>query len=147
MIINHLKNIANYHSTYPHIGEAIDYISTNEFHLLKEGKNEFSENFYVVKIIGDKKSNFDGTLEVHREWIDIHIPLTDDEIIAFKEISECQKLDKEYDTENDYALYNESDISQLTLAKGYFCIIDTTICHMANLGEGKLEKLVFKIRK
>ena len=111
-----------------------------------EGKNEFSDNFYVVKMIGDKKSDFQGVLEVHREWIDVHIPMTDDEIVAFKEISECHNLEKGYDPENDYALYKESDISQLTLARGYFCIIDTTMCHMAMLGEGNIEKLIFKIR-
>ena len=146
MIINLIKNFSNYKSVYPHLQEAIDYVQRNEFHLLVEGKNEFSDNFYVVKMIGDKKSDFQGVLEVHREWIDVHIPWTDDEIIAFKEISECHNLEKEYDPENDYALYKESDISQLTLSKGYFCIIDTTICHMAMLGEGNIEKLVFKIR-
>jgi YhcH/YjgK/YiaL family protein len=99
-----------------------------------------------MKNQGEKKSDFEGVLEVHREWIDIHIPLTDDEIIAFKEISECKNLTKEYDPENDYALYDEEDISQLTLAKGYFAIIDPTIAHMAMLGEGSMAKLVFKIR-
>jgi hypothetical protein len=29
----------------------------------------------------------------------------------------------------------------------YFCIIDTTMTHMAMLGEGSIEKLVIKIRK
>jgi biofilm protein TabA len=147
MIINLIKNLSIYKSAYANMQEAIDYIQRKEFHLLKEGKNEFSDNFYVVKIIGYKKSDFEGVLEVHKEWIDIHIPLTDDEIIAFKEISECSNLTKEYDSENDYSLYDEEDISQVTLAKGYFCIIDTTMCHMAMLGEGRLEKLVFKIRK
>ena len=56
-------------------------------------------------------------------------------------------LIKEYDSENDYALYDEEDISQLTLAKGYFAIIDPTVAHMAMLGEGSMSKLVFKIRK
>lgn len=147
MIINSLQNIAHYGSVYRHFKEAIDYIQTNEFDSLKEGKNEFSDNFYIVKIIGDKKSDFDGILEVHKEWIDIHIPLTDDEIIVFKELSECTHKEKEYDSENDYMLYKESDIAQVVIPKGYACVIDTTMCHMAMLGDGKIEKLVFKIRK
>lgn len=147
MIINTLSNIANYASVYPNMPAAVDYIKNNNFDDLKEGKNEISDNFYIVKIIGDKKADFDGVLEVHRDWIDIHIPLTDDEIVAFKELTECQQVEKEYNAENDYMLYKESDISQLVLPKGYFCVIDTTICHMAMLGEGRLEKLVFKIKK
>ncbi len=146
MIINSLKNITIYTSTYPHLKEAVDFIQNIGFDKLVSGKNEVSDNVYIMKNVGEKKSDFEGVLEVHRDWIDIHIPLTDDEIIAFKEISECKNLSKEYDSENDYALYDEEDISQVTLAKGYFAIIDTTMAHMAMLGEGSLAKLVFKIR-
>lgn len=146
MIINTLKNIALYSKVYTHLPEAVNCLKEIDLSLLNEGKNEVSDNLYIVKIIGDKKSDFEGVLEVHKDWIDIHIPLTDDEIVAFKEISECETLEKVYDVENDYALYRESDISQVTLSKGYFAIIDTTMAHMAMLGEGKIEKLVVKIR-
>jgi biofilm protein TabA len=147
MIVNSLKNISIYTSVYRHLKEAVDFIQNTGFDKLVSGKNDVSDNVYIMKNQGEKKSDFEGVLEVHREWIDIHIPLTDDEIIAFKEISECKNLTKEYDSENDYALYDEEDISQLTLAKGYFAIIDPTIAHMAMLGEGSMAKLVFKIRK
>lgn len=147
MIINSLKNISIYTSTYAHLKEAVDFIQNTGFDKLVTGKNEVSDNLYIMKNVGEKKSDFHGVLEVHKDWIDIHIPLTDDEIIAFKEVSECKHLTKEYDAENDYALYEEEDISQVTLAKGYFAIIDTTIAHMAMLGEGSMAKLVFKVRK
>lgn len=146
MIVNSLKNISIYTSVYPHLKEAVDFIQNIGFDKLVTGQNEVSDNFYIMKNVGEKKSDFEGVLEVHKEWIDIHIPLTDDEIIAFKEISECKNLTKEYDPKNDYALYDEEDISQVTLAKGYFAIIDTTMSHMAMLGEGSMAKLVFKIR-
>lgn len=147
MIVNSLKNISIYTSVYPHMKEAVDFIQNIGFDKLVGGKNEVSDNIYIMKNVGEKNSDFEGVLEVHKDWIDIHIPLTDDEIIAFKEISECKNLTKEYDPENDYALYEEEDISQLTLAKGYFAIIDPTIAHMAMLGEGELVKLIVKIRK
>lgn len=147
MIINSLQNIALYTPAYTHLQEFIDYYTKHKFDLLVTGKNEISENLYIVKNFGDKKSDFEGTLEVHREWVDIHIPLTDDEIIAFKALVDCELIEKEYDAENDYMLYNESDISQVTLAKGYFAIIDTTMAHMAMLGEGSMTKLIVKLRK
>jgi biofilm protein TabA len=146
MIINSLKNISIYTSLYPNLKEAVDYITNVGFEKLVTGKNEVSDTFYIMKNQGEKKSDFAGVLEVHREWIDIHIPLTDDEIIAFKELSECEFLEKEYDAENDYALYDENDINQVTLAKGYFAIIDPTIAHMAMLGEGSMAKLVMKVK-
>jgi biofilm protein TabA len=146
MIVDKKESLEKYRSVYKHIGEAIDYIAKHDFSELAVGKNEVSENLYIVKNAGEKKSDFEGVLEVHRDWIDIHIPLTDDEIIAFKDLGECSFIEKEYDAENDYMLYNEDDISQLTLAKGYACIIDTTKCHMAMLGEGHMVKLIFKVR-
>jgi YhcH/YjgK/YiaL family protein len=147
MIIHSLKNIEQYRRSCAHMGEAIDYITKTGFEGLKEGKNEVSDNVYIVKIIGDKKSDFEGTIEVHNDWIDIHIPLTDDEIIVYKSRSECTNVEKEYDADNDYMLYNEEDLAQYVLPIGYFSIIDTEMCHMAMLGEGPLEKLVVKVRK
>ena len=82
MIIHSLKNIEQFRNTYKHMGEAIDFMSKKGFAELKEGKNDVSENVYIVKIIGEKKSDFEGTIEVHNDWIDIHIPMTDDEIIV-----------------------------------------------------------------
>jgi biofilm protein TabA len=147
MIIHSLKNIEQFRNTYAHMCEAVDFIAKKGFAGLKEGKNEVSDNVYIVKIIGDKKSDFEGTIEVHNDWIDIHIPLTDDEIIVYKSRSECTNVEKEYDADNDYMLYNEEDLAQLVLPVGYFSIIDTEMCHMAMLGEGPLEKLVVKVRK
>jgi biofilm protein TabA len=148
MILHTLKNLKKYSTSYHHLEEAIQYLEAHpDFSLLKEGKNEVSENVYIVKVVGEKKSDFEGVLEVHKEWIDIHIPLSDDEIIVYKALEDCKTIEKEYDTDNDYMLYREDDLAQLVLPMGYFCIIDTSMCHMAMLGEGKLEKLIVKFRK
>ncbi len=147
MIINALKNISLYKDVYKHLPEAIAFLENNDFSELVEGKNEFSDNFYIVKIIGEKNPNFEGVLEVHKEWIDIHIPLNTNDIIAYKELSFCRNIEKEYNEENDYMLYREQDSCIAVLPIQYFCIIDTTMTHMAMLGEGSIEKLVIKIRK
>lgn len=147
MIINALKNISLYKDVYKHLPEAIAFLKKNDFSELVEGKNEFSDNFYIVKINGEKNPNFEGVLEVHKEWIDIHIPLNTNDIIAYKELSFCRNIEKEYNEENDYMLYREQDSCIAVLPIQYFCIIDTTMTHMAMLGEGSIEKLVIKIRK
>jgi len=147
MIINALKNISLYKDVYKHLPEAIAFLQKNDFSELVEGKNEFSDNFYIVKIKDEKNPNFEGVLEVHKEWIDIHIPLNTNDIIAYKELSFCRNIEKEYNEENDYMLYREQDSCIAVLPIQYFCIIDTTMTHMAMLGEGSIEKLVIKIRK
>jgi YhcH/YjgK/YiaL family protein len=147
MIINALKNISLYKDVYTHLPEAIDFLQKNDFSELVEGKNDFNDNFYIVKIKGEKNPNFEGVLEVHNEWIDIHIPLNTNDIIAYKELSFCRNIEKEYNEENDYMLYREQDSCIAVLPIQYFCIIDTTMTHMAMLGEGSIEKLVIKIRK
>jgi YhcH/YjgK/YiaL family protein len=147
MIINALKNISLYKDVYTHLPEAIDFLQKNDFSELVEGKNDFNDNFYIVKIKGEKNPNFEGVLEVHKEWIDIHIPLNTNDIIAYKELSFCRNIEKEYNEENDYILYREQDSCIAVLPIQYFCIIDTTMTHMAMLGDGSIEKLVIKIRK
>jgi YhcH/YjgK/YiaL family protein len=146
MIINTLQNLKQYQGVYRNLPEAVSYIETWDLQKLHEGKNEVSENVYIVKILGDKNPKFEGIIEVHRAWIDIHIALNTSDVIAFKEISHCANLHKEYDSENDYALYKETDTKQVDVPMNYFCIIDPTMAHMAMLGEGRIEKLVLKIK-
>lgn len=147
MIISTIEDVKQYVALYPNLSGAIDHLNIEKLSALDEGKHEISSTVSIVKIIGEKKAEFDGILEVHDVWIDIHVPLTDDEIILFKPRKECEVMEKVYQEENDYMLYKEEDVSQLTLGQHMACIIDTNMCHMAMMGEGPISKVVFKIKK
>jgi YhcH/YjgK/YiaL family protein len=146
MIINSLENLYLYKNAYRNLHEAIDYIKSMNPESLSEGKNDISDSLYVVKIKSEKNPDFKGIVEVHREWIDIHIPLTTNDTIAYSAIQHCDQLEKEYHEENDYALYMQPETSLVDIPMHYFCIIDPSIAHMAMLGHGSIEKLVFKVK-
>ncbi|MCU0328772.1 MAG: YhcH/YjgK/YiaL family protein [Chitinophagales bacterium] len=147
MIINHLDHLKLYAATYPRLLEVDKMLQTQDILSLIEGKNPYSDDIYTVFINGVKNPNFEGILEVHREWIDIHIPLDAQDIIATKPLALCQNEHKAYDLDNDYMLYREEDSCLSVIPIKSFALIDTDMCHMAMLGEGNIKKLVIKFKK
>ena len=53
---------------------------------------------------------------------------------------------KDYDVDNDYALYKSNQIKTIIIPEGYFCIIPNHLAHMAMYGiSNSVKKIVIKI--
>jgi len=87
-----------------------------------------------------------GTLEYHRKYIDIHVPLTEGETIGFTSI--CAAEAPGYNEEQDYGLLEAADAQQITLPAGWFCLCFPDDAHEPSVGEaGKTyRKMVWKFR-
>ena len=85
-------------------------------------------------------------LEVHRQYIDIHIPLDGVEVIGWKPLEDCTNLTKPYDEAADCELYTEPATSYINLQPGQFMIVWPEDPHAPIIGEGKLRKLCVKVK-
>lgn len=86
-------------------------------------------------------------LEVHREYIDVHFPLTGDEICGVTHISDLTvESDEPFNDEEDYALYSEPARTYFTVHPGDFYIVFPEDAHAPIIGEGKIKKAIAKIR-
>lgn len=86
-------------------------------------------------------------LEVHREYIDVHFPLTGDEICGVTHISDLTvESDEPFNDEEDYALYSEPARTYFTAHPGDFYIVFPEDAHAPIIGEGKIKKAIAKIR-
>ena len=86
-------------------------------------------------------------LEVHQAYLDVHIPLSGDEIIGWRALSSLSAApDVPFDVEADYALYTSPASTYVTVRPGEFLIVYPEDAHAPIIGRGKLRKLIAKVK-
>lgn len=109
-------------------------------------KKELAAGVSVVFIEAEKSFTYEGVLEAHRKYHDLHCTIQGTDIIVSKPAESCTDIKKEYDAEGDYILFNEKVKERIFLEEGWMCLLPPAEAHMALLGDGGLvKKLVFKI--
>lgn len=86
-----------------------------------------------------------AALEVHRKFIDVHVPLKDIETIGWASLANLKYPHGEYDDERDIIFYGDSATSFLHVRVGQIAIFFPEDAHAPNLGTGKNRKLCIKI--
>ncbi len=84
-------------------------------------------------------------LEVHRRFIDIHVPLKGTEIIGWAPVESLQYEQQAYDEANDIAFYGDSAHSLLHVKRGQAVVLFTDDAHAPNIGLGNHRKLCVKV--
>jgi YhcH/YjgK/YiaL family protein len=121
MIVDLLTNSSLYNTVHPRITRALQYLIKTDFHSMPLGKYEVegSELFAIVNEY-ETKDAADCLWEAHRKYIDIHYIIRGSELIGTTLLTN-QSPTKEYDTENDYCLFEGGESKQV-LHTGMFAI-------------------------
>ena len=85
--------------------------------------------------------------EVHKNYIDIQYIVSGKETFGWKPKPDFPEA--LYNPEKDCALFSEEDYGSFTLGAGEFAIFYPTDAHapkMKNVGGGKIEKIVVKVK-
>lgn len=147
MIIADLNQSSRYESLHPAFAGVFQYVKTHD--LLNEalGKIEIdSDNVFIINSEPECLSKEEQVLEYHQKYLDIHILLTGEETIGWKNLSDCTQQKKAFDVENDFGLYSDIPTTYLTLQPGQFAIVYPEDAHAPIIGNGKIRKLVVKIK-
>lgn len=85
------------------------------------------------------------SLESHRRYIDIHVPLKGTETIGWAPESSLKHPRQEYDAEHDIKFWGDAATSLLHLPSGQIAIFFPGDAHAPNIGLGNHRKLCIKI--
>lgn len=143
--INDLKDYISDNQIINSIQEYLDEFNfNNDF---KPGTStEFINGITIIFVQGIGNDENKYTLEAHKKFNDLHLTLEGTENIAYKAISECTNVIKEYDDQTDFMFFKEMNLNLMTVNAGYYCFIDTNFAHMPMYGNtGLVKKIVFKI--
>lgn len=147
MIVSNLQNSERIESLHPLFKQLFDYVKTHDLLHTECGRIELAgDDLFINNVNPTCVSESDQVLEVHRDYIDVHILLEGKERIGWKAIEDVTDLKQAYQKEGDCALYSDTPTSFVDLLPGQFLIVFPEDPHAPVIGEGKIRKLIGKVR-
>ena len=147
MIVSNLKNSSRIEVLHPQFKKIFDYVKSNDLLNAPLGRIEIDgDNLFInnVELTGVAKG--DQMLEMHQEYIDIHILLQGRETIGWKALEDIDVISTPYAKDGDCAFSTDKPTSYVTMTVGEFTIAYPEDTHAPAIGRGKIRKLIAKIR-
>lgn len=147
MIIANLQNSERIEQLHPLFKKVFDYVKSHDLlhtecgRIELEGDDLFINNVNPTCIPAEKQ-----VLEMHRDYIDIQILLEGNERFGWKAIEDLTDEVQPYNKESDCALYADRPTIFFDLLPGQFAIFFPEDPHAPIIGEGKIRKLIAKVR-
>ncbi|GIQ61090.1 beta-D-galactosidase [Flavobacterium collinsii] len=148
MIVDSLQSAAKYFSLHPNFKKAFDYVNQNDISTLEEGTFEIGEGLKVIVIVGEgttKEESIKG-FECHDKNIDIQISIKGPETFTWKPREKCISPNGDYNDERDVRFFYDKPDMFFELQEKQFAILFPEDVHAAMIGEGKLKKIVIKVK-
>jgi YhcH/YjgK/YiaL family protein len=145
MIIDSLDNLERYIAIHPKFEKVFTYLRSLDLNLLEVGRLCVDEDFYINIDYVDMRPLEMAYPEIHYDYLDIQIPLTATEKMAYATTSEKFTL-RESKPGNDIAFFQEIPDSILKVQPGQFVIFFPQEFHSPIIGDGKIKKVVVKVK-
>lgn len=149
MILDDLANISNYKNVHPRFEIAFQYLTTTQFEDVKPGKYEIDGDHIYAMVVNDEGlAMLDSTseFECHNTYIDIQYVFGGLETVGYKSRLTCLEPRGEYDAKKDVLFFEDAPDFFFKLYPGQFGIYFPDDVHAPMIGEGKIKKVVIKIR-
>lgn len=147
MVISNLNDSKRIESLHPLFKAAFDYIKSHDLLNMPLGRIELDgDRLFINNAESALVEKEKQVMEVHRQYIDIHVPLNGMETIGWKPLADLSAVDKEYDAEADFGTYSEPASAYVTLEPGQFLIAWPEDGHAPIIGEGTLRKAIVKVK-
>lgn len=140
MIYDTIENISRY--------DLLKQIKTFNLENYKQGKFDINgDAFFGIGLEYTTKEAAECLWEAHRKYLDIHYIIQGEEIINIAETN-TMKPTMEFDTENDYQLFEGEKQQSIVLKQGDFLALYPNECHQTAVKinqQTDVKKIVFKI--
>lgn len=147
MIIDNLNNSALYESLNPRFKKAFDYLKSLDFKNLEAGKTVLVEDELIVMVNDSALKPIEkARLEIHRDFIDIQVPVSKNEGYGWKAIDDLNDESEPFNTEKDCQHFNDKYETVFSLEPGSFAIFFPADGHAPCIGEGEIRKIIVKVR-
>ena len=150
-IADSLANIGAYAKLGKNFAKAVEFLSRKDLKSLPNGRYELDgKDAYAMVQEATLKPWGTGRPEVHREYFDIQLPLSGEEIIGVGRFDPTSPGD--FDEEKDIGFYADAQVVPLKLHPGEFAILYPETCAHApccseDAAGAPIRKIVVKIRR
>jgi len=148
MILDKIENADLYFDSVPRFREFMQFYNSNDLEELPACKLKLMGDDLFVNILDFKgKAEKDCQLEAHRDYIDIQIPLGEDETMGWRAQEDCQQVTAEYDEGKDIEFYGDSAATKVVVPKGHFVVFFPSDAHQPGIAPGKsYRKIIVKTK-
>ena len=148
MILDTIDRIGIYESISPFMEQVMKFLEETNLSTLAPGKINLQGDDLFVNVNKHKaQSRTEVPIEVHREYIDIQIPLSGNEEMGFVSGSFLSEARIPYSSDNDVAFYPGLCDTYVNVRQGMFTVFFPGEGHAPAITEKGITKLVIKIRK
>ena len=146
MVLDKLENFGEYISLNPNFAKVLEFLQNGNLHDLPLGRNEICGDIVFANVVEVKpKSKSEAPIETHRKYIDVHVPLSGNEIIGYTPLAELPFA--EFVEADDAALYPVSLQARdyFNVKKGEFAIFFPQDGHAPAITDAPLKKIIVKV--
>lgn len=147
MIIDSLENANRYIGLHPLFAEAFDFIKSQDLPGIAVGKYPVKgEELHASVTEKEGVAAAAAKFEAHNQYIDIQVCPTGTEQIGWKPRQQCTQPKGEYNAEKDVTFFSDPPDTYFKLKGGQFAIFFPQDVHAPMIGEGRIKKLVVKVK-
>ena len=147
MIIDTLDNLHKYFGLCPGLDVGADYLSSHSLETLSSGRHAISDDTIWANVqTCTPRSRENAPLEVHRDMIDVQIPLDGPEQHGYAPLTDTQLSSASYDAQADISFLPVSPKGYFTVAPGMFVLYMPGEGHAPAITDVPLRKVVFKVK-
>lgn len=147
MIIDSLANAKKYYNLHPRFAKAFEFILQQNLESMEVAKYPIDgDNIHASVMLKDGLKPGEGKPETHNNYIDIQVCPSGTETIGWSPREKVSSPKGEYNAEKDVTFYNDQPDTYFNLQAGQFAIFYPEDVHTPMIGEGKIKKLVVKIK-
>ena len=146
MVLDRIENFEKYLSLNPNFVKAMEFLQNSNLQDLPLGRNEICGDLVFANVVEAKsKSKSGAPIEIHRKYIDVHVPLSGDELIGYTPLAELPYA--EFVEADDAALYplSLSARDYFNVRRGEFAIFFPQDGHAPAITPTPLKKIILKV--
>lgn len=146
MVLDTIGNFEKYVSLNPNFVKALEFLQNGNLQELPLGRNEISGDSVFANVVEAKpKNQKDAQIEIHRRYIDIHVPLSGNEVVGYTPLQELPYAD--FNADDDAALYPATLAARdyFNVKKGEFVIFFPQDGHAPAITDTTLKKIIIKV--
>lgn len=148
MILDKLENADLYFDCVPGFERFMKFFNDNDLEAMPACKIKLDGNDLIVNINDFKgKEESQCRMEAHKDYLDIQIPLTENEIMGWKAQEDCEQITQEYDEGKDVEFYADAATTKFVVPAGHFAVFFPTDAHQPGIAPGKeYRKIIVKAK-
>ncbi|MEG0253239.1 MAG: YhcH/YjgK/YiaL family protein [Muribaculaceae bacterium] len=147
MIVSKIINSERIEGLHPRFKQLFDFIKSNNLLSMHLGRISLDgDNLFINNVLVNGVDKSLQILEMHQDYIDVHVLLKGHEVIGWKPLSEIKAYTHQYVHDTDCALSDDKPIQYFDLNEGDFAIAFPEDAHAPAISDGKIRKLIGKVR-